>query len=350
MTMGEGEPYYSSNYNENRSGWGAESAAVPYGSNSSSSSSSSGSSSSTGQRLTEMSCQVSSDCGEGYDCESNFCVRTSVCDTPHCEEPLIDNVNTGSCLTVSPTNLAFGAVNRGAPEVREVTLSACANSAVTINSIRSLDVHPSFTYDHPDLPLRLNPNEVARLYVTYTPDTVGLNNGTIEIMSDDSQNSVQQINLSGEARPPAIADAGLHLRLEWDSDGDIDLHLLAPGGQIWESTDCHWTNLAPEWGDPNDNLDNPFLDVDNTQGYGPENININHPQPGVYKILIHYFSSGFYGDHPINSTVTVMSYGQQIGVLGPKQLNAADDLWIAAEIEFPSAQLRIIDQVTFDQF
>ena len=44
-----------------------------------------------------------------------------------------------------------------------------------------------------------------------------------------------------------------------------------------------------------------------------------------------------------------MSYGQEVGVLGPKPLHEPDEVWIAAEIEFPSGQMRVIDRVTFDE-
>ena len=175
---------------------------------------------------------------------------------------------------------------------------------MTVHDIRALNLHPTFTYDHPELPFTIGANEVARIHVTYSPDAVGLNTGALEIHTDDRPNPTKVVNLSGEAQPPMLQDAGLHLRLDWDSQGDIDIHLIAPGGQMWDQMDCHWANPSPEWGDPNDNLDNPFLDVDNTEAYGPENINVNNPQPGVYQILIHYFANWSFDTDVVNSTVT----------------------------------------------
>ena len=57
-------------------------------------------------------------------------------------------------------------------------------------------------------------------------------------------------------------------------------------------SDCYFGNCTPEdggldWGVVNDNRDDPFLDLDDVAGVGPENINIEEPVDGVYRVLVH---------------------------------------------------------------
>jgi hypothetical protein len=80
----------------------------------------------------------------------------------------------------------------------------------------------------------------------------------------------------------------------WDEDAtDIDLHVteMSTGGRA-----C-WYNAHPPWGD---------LDIDDTDGYGPENIK-SHPEftSGEYEVRVHYYSD--HGlDRPTNTTVRVV--------------------------------------------
>ncbi len=71
--------------------------------------------------------------------------------------------------------------------------------------------------------------------------------------------------------------------LIWDAKVDLDLHVTEPGGkEIW------WLEkTSPNHGE---------IDVDNTEGYGPENIywTTGKGPPGVYKWYVHYYP-GFGG-------------------------------------------------------
>ena len=83
----------------------------------------------------------------------------------------------------------------------------------------------------------------------------------------------------------ACATAGFRVQLTWDtgpSNSDIDLHLVRPGGSVSSATtDCYYGNCTPfdpalDWGVAGA-TGNPLLDVDNTDGYGPENITLSGP-------------------------------------------------------------------------
>jgi len=61
-------------------------------------------------------------------------------------------------------------------------------------------------------------------------------------------------------------------------------------------------NQNPTWVDSNSS---PTLDVDNTDGYGPENITINAlPGSGSYRIWVDYFSDNGNGGTTVSSTIT----------------------------------------------
>jgi hypothetical protein len=83
-------------------------------------------------------------------------------------------------------------------------------------------------------------------------------------------------------------------QLTWDTgpDSDIDLHLLRPGGIMDSSNDCFYGNCQGtplEWGAAGPAGD-PILDVDDTNGYGPENIFIvSGAEAGEYRIVIHNY-------------------------------------------------------------
>lgn len=87
-------------------------------------------------------------------------------------------------------------------------------------------------------------------------------------------------------------------RLSWDdTHEDLDLHLVAQGGQLWSPlTDCYFADCLsqdPEldWADPDDLLDDPHLLGDNVLGSGPED--------AVFYQVPHDFEMDVYiCDHP----------------------------------------------------
>lgn len=114
--------------------------------------------------------------------------------------------------------------------------------------------------------------------------------------------------------------ADLHIELTWDNDrSDIDLHFLAStnrelwfdakanngsnvtcsqggppakGGpdNFWCVQDPDWGGTPELWSGDNNTANDPSLDVDNVSGFGPENINVDNLEDGVYTIGAHYFA------------------------------------------------------------
>jgi hypothetical protein len=133
----------------------------------------------------------------------------------------------------------------------------------------------------------------------------------LDVWNDEGVQSCNSARLVLESR----ANQTIHIQLVWhtpdDPDetdelgADLDLHLLHPNahGQ-WNDLkwDCNWQQPEPDWGRIGDSSDDPSLDIDDHDGAGPENINLDHPEPGsVYQIGVSYFS-----DHGFDVSIATL--------------------------------------------
>lgn len=90
---------------------------------------------------------------------------------------------------------------------------------------------------------------------------------------------------------PTIDSTVIGIELGWDTArSDFDLHFVRSQGQLFTTDDCYWAEKNPEWGAPDERLDNPFLDRDDTDGFGPEVINLAIPAETEYDVYIQYFN------------------------------------------------------------
>ncbi len=137
--------------------------------------------------------------------------------------------------------------------------------------------------------------------------------------------------------PAAGADLDLHFAhsyasvLDFDGDGANDPWFDA-------KYDCFWFNKSPEWGSYDPNVDdNPSLDRDDTDGAGPENLNLTLPEDGKeYAVGVHYFNDNGWG--PSIAEVRIYIYGQLQFQVTSKPINTAD-LWYVADIQWPSGNI-----------
>jgi hypothetical protein len=123
----------------------------------------------------------------------------------------------------------------------------------------------------------------------FIPDLAGTYTGQLIVVTADGRSSQPcEVDLD------VIPAEELWIEMFWSHGGDdMDLHLLAPGGQLETESDCFYMNCVDEWGpgldwgSRGDSVDDPHLDLDDIEGLGPENINIQVPDEGRYEIVVH---------------------------------------------------------------
>jgi len=179
------------------------------------------------------------------------------------------------------------------------------------------------------------PSPRNRAETNFTPDIAGEYLLRVTVTDDDGETA------SCETTVLAFSDEGLRVEMFWNTGGssDMDIHLAREEASRWfSSDDCYYANCNAsdgdvlEWYAPGI-ADNPSLDLDDTNGFGPENINIDEPEPGVYTIGVHAFSG--------RSGVTVRVYcggdrtfpRAEFGpvTIGPRP--GGRDFWRVAEVE-----------------
>ena len=171
---------------------------------------------------------------------------------------------------------------------------------------------------------------------------------------------------AGEYEIVVIPDEAIHIELLWhtpedldetdtgpEAGSDLDLHFLhpwaagpdldgdgAPDGWFDIPFDGFWFNAHPNWGsyDPGIN-DDPGLDRDDTDGAGPENINLDIPENVSYRVGVHYWNDHGYGAS--YATVRVYIYAQLVFEVQDVML-VDSDMWEVASVEWPSGKVQVI--------
>lgn len=151
----------------------------------------------------------------------------------------------------------------------------------------------------------------------------------------------------------AVPRDALHIQLVWDTDQtDVDLHFLNPPGTanpfatttgyFSSPNDCYFADRTPDWGVAGNTQDNPRLDLDDTTGFGPENINLGRPMSGTYEVGVHYYCDDSLGAS--RATVRIFCNGQLANEYGPKSLPATGFFWQVARIQWPGCTITEVDQ------
>jgi hypothetical protein len=165
----------------------------------------------------------------------------------------------------------------------------------------------------------------------------------------------------------AIPREGLRIEIFWNGpvdrscdtmpgagcdDTDVDLHLLRPGTEAWFNSraDCHYANCIDgrlNWGDSSTVDDNPSLDIDDVEGFGPENINIEEPALGVYRVGVHLFDGGSRRDADVTVNIFCGAGSTTpVATFGPVELDEGvgpNDFWKVADVEIQSVGCAVRD-------
>ena len=155
----------------------------------------------------------------------------------------------------------------------------------------------------------------------------------------------------------ACCGQNIHVQLVWDTPGDpdqtdvgfragadVDLHFLRrPGDWFCSPEDTFHGNMNPDWGLVGDASDDPSLDIDDADGAGPENANLDDPSDGQdYRIGVHYSADNGFG--PSWATVRVFVSGT-LRFEESRELTVAGQFWEVADIAWPSGELSAVDNV-----
>ena len=171
-----------------------------------------------------------------------------------------------------------------------------------------------------------------------------------------------------------IPDEAIHVELIWETPNDedptdegqgagsdMDLHFVhlnnalqnphgedlyppvhgdgVPEGYFDDLWDTFWFYVTHDWGQISIGDDDPSLDRDDVDGAGPENLNLNVPEPGVtYKVGVHYWNDHGFGMS--TPTVYIFIFGEKKhGPTGCPMVRY--DMWEVGTIAWPSQQVEI---------
>ncbi len=130
-----------------------------------------------------------------------------------------------------------------------------------------------------------------------------------------------------------MAGHGLRVELSWNTNAtDVDLHSVMTDAPRWfTNADCYYANRRPDVGLPVADQQR-WLDTDDVDGEGPENVRVDAPLEGRgYRVGVH-----FYSDHghagPTHAIVMVYCGEQHVARFERDLIN--QDFWHVADIGF----------------
>lgn len=147
----------------------------------------------------------------------------------------------------------------------------------------------------------------------------------------------------------AIPEEALAIELTWDNptdpdqtdqDGsDVDLHLVKMPAAWFDSLyDTYYGNQTPVW-----SPENPSLDIDDTDGVGPETIQLDDPANCQwYAIGAHYFTEAYGTAWP---SVKIYVDGRQVDEIISQPLFEEDYFWDVARVHWPSGTVYRVNEV-----
>lgn len=139
---------------------------------------------------------------------------------------------------------------------------------------------------------------ILPLFVNETiEDISGLTYEQVKNLEGFDITLVQELMLSVEA----VATSTIQISLTWNTKTDVDLYVLEPGF-VYTGAENE-TNLVSYFHSMSP-TSLGWLDRDNTEAYGPENITFNYQMPvGEYQIAVNYFDGSVATDYTVTVTI-----------------------------------------------
>ena len=195
----------------------------------------------------------------------------------------------------------------------------------------------------------------------------------LEVKDDKGKDGCGPVDYTVSVKP----DQGLHVELLWDTPGDtdknddtgadLDLHFAHPDAEkanicqtplkLCNGTPCacqydldndgtpdpwfnaqfdaYWYNTSPAWGNQQIADDDPVLTLDDTNGWGPENLNMAAPENLLYRVGVHYWDAHDMG----NSTATINFYIDGLLITTVTQLLKECDMWWVKRVDYAQKTL-----------
>ncbi|MEO1268812.1 MAG: hypothetical protein AAFX99_11985 [Myxococcota bacterium] len=146
-----------------------------------------------------------------------------------------------------------------------------------------------------------------------------------------------------------VPSEAVHIQLVWNNPqdpnqgditgSDVDLHFVKMGPGSWNQApyDTYWLNTEPFW-----TPENPSLDRDDTNGAGPENVNLDDPVPCTwYAVGVYYFRQQFGTAY---TTVRIFINGLLVFEYLNKPLQQTGDWWDVARVHWPTGSIIMVDE------
>lgn len=173
----------------------------------------------------------------------------------------------------------------------------------------------------------------------FVPDLAGTYIAELVVETQDGD-----LSAPCQAHLEAVPDQNLWIEMYWqETNDDMDLHLLRPGGEPHTRSDCYFDNCVGrqlDWGLAGVQTDNPSLDIDDIYGTGPENINIAQPEAGTFSIYVHDYTGSaedYYGENLV--TVKIFLYSE-LAWQGTRAISGDGKFVPIAAVTIPSGDVQ----------
>jgi hypothetical protein len=196
------------------------------------------------------------------------------------------------------------------------------------------------------LPL-LTPTKPVPTGTRPTPSTIDTGRPPDEPSVDtalvDSATATATADTGPSTTDDATAGPPVEVRLTWDADVDLDLHVARADAALYDvPDDVSHCNPTPDWGRPGHPDDDPVLDTD-TWSVGPESVHIAAAADDTYRVLVHYYGVNGYdaciGDcTPTTATVELWVDEALLGSF-TATLTGLDEVWEVATLQLPDRAL-----------
>lgn len=238
-------------------------------------------------------------------------------------------------INAVPNPLNFGDVQRLTCSTKTTQVQNVGTAPLVVSNItRGFLTSQDWTFTPTNFTVQ--PGASQALSVTFCPSNTGYQLGGLSIASNDPDENPYNLTITGNGTPPPLSETDISVKLEWDTnDTDIDTHLWRGSGAYKANPgDCYYADcvtLHPDWGVAGDHSDDPYLDTDDVDGFGPENLNLSNAATDNYTIAIFYYSDHGHSG-PSNAKVTVYLNGTQVWQ-GTKSLSN-NDLWTIMKVNW----------------